>query len=128
MSGYVVRCQCGQPERQRQRTLTAPDPSHPPVVAHTTSCPVTILQAWEAANVEVERLTAQPTMFDEAAHAKSLDDLTKHRDRLAKRLDEHCTLSEEPNTLPEGALWFEYPSKINPGSSPARVTLRKDQR
>ena len=120
---YVVRCLCGQADRQKNAALRAPDPSNPPVAAHTTSCPVTLLEAWRQADAEVERLLAQPAMFDDDAHTKSIGAVTAHRDRLARRLDDHVKVGER-NSLPTGVLWYEYPSKLRPGSTPARVTLR----
>lgn len=122
---YVVRCLCGQAERQRSASLIARDPSNPPIAAHTTSCPVTLLEAWKQADAEVERLLVQPAMFEDDARVRSVEAVMAHRDRLAKRLDDHVKVGE-PGSLPSGVLWYEYPSKLHPGSKPARVTLRGD--
>lgn len=105
MTTFDVRCQCGQPERAR-RMVDAP---------HTASCPIVLLQAFEETERLIAEYEAQVPMFESEDHTATINALRSRRDRLFTRL---APSSSERGTIDPEALWYQRPSKLNPGSTP----------
>lgn len=83
----MIRCQCGQADRQRAQDLRSRERGEEIKPApHTASCPIVIQESYD----ETVRLLAEQEslvpMFDDDAHNRTIVELRARRDRLAARL------------------------------------------